>query len=403
MHDFSSIDQALEAIRQGEMVVVVDDEDRENEGDLILAAEHITAAKVNFIVREARGLLCVSISEQRSRELELDMMVSSNTSLHTTPFTVSVDYLHGTTTGISAADRAKTIQAMVAPGTRPEDLARPGHIFPLVARNEGVLRRAGHTEAAYDLARLAGCSPCGVLCEIMAEDGSMARVPELQQFAEHHGLHLITIKDLISWRSRREKLVKEVVEVDLPTRYGHFRGILFENILSGMQHLALVKGDVATSEPVLVRVHSECLTGDILGSLRCDCGNQLHAAMRMVDHDGRGVILYMRKHEGRGIGLDNKLRAYALQDQGFDTVEANEMLGFPADLRDYGIGAQILVQLGLQRIRLLTNNPRKIVGLQAYGLQIVERLPIETGHNEVNDRYLRTKRDKLGHLLASLD
>ena len=395
---FDSIDEAIEAIRGGEIVIVVDDEDRENEGDFVCAAQFADARVVNFLATHGRGIICAPITSARADDLGLELMVDSNTSLHGTPFTVSVDFLRGTTTGVSASDRAATVRALADPATTPADLARPGHIFPLRALDGGVLRRAGHTEAVIDLCRLAGLTPAGVLCEIMNEDGNMARVPELLALAARFGMKIVTVRDLIQHRMTREKLVQRVVATKLPTKYGEFRLHMFRSDTDNKEHIALVKGEIRPDEPVLVRVHSECLTGDVFGSLRCDCNEQLVAALRMVQQSGAGVVLYMRQ-EGRGIGLVNKLMAYKLQDDGLDTVEANEKLGFRADLRDYGIGAQILRDLGVGKMKLLTNNPRKVVGLEGYGLEIVERVPLEIRPNDINERYLRTKRDKLGHLI----
>lgn len=396
---FQKIEKALADLRRGKVIIVVDDEERENEGDFIAAGENCTAETMNFLIRIGRGMICAPITESRAQELELEMMVPVNTSLHGTPFTVTVDYRHNTTTGISASDRAATVRALADGTAKPADFARPGHIAPLRAVDEGVLRRAGHTEAAVDLFRLAGMFPSGVLCEILNEDGTMARMPALEEIATEYDLTIVTIADLIRYRMAREKLVKKIVEVELPTDVGDFRLHLYHNIVDGKEHLALVKGDIHTEEPVLVRVHSECFTGDTLGSMRCDCQSQLHASMMQVEREGRGVVLYMRQ-EGRGIGLTNKLLAYALQDGGKDTVEANEELGFKADLRDYGIGAQILVDLGISEMRLMTNNPKKVVGLESYGLKIVERVPIETDANEFNSRYLKTKAEKLGHVFG---
>jgi 3,4-dihydroxy 2-butanone 4-phosphate synthase/GTP cyclohydrolase II len=399
--EFSTVEEALEDIRAGKMIVVVDDEARENEGDIIMAAEKVDAEAVNFIARHARGLICVALTGERLDMLQLGMMVQENTAKMNTPFTISVDAVHGTTTGISAFDRATTILALVDEKTKPDDLARPGHIFPLRAARGGVLRRAGHTEAAVDLSRMAGLAPAGVLCEILAEDGTMASGAELTAFAEKWGLKMITVFELIEYRRRKEKLVRREAEADLPTRFGNFRLIAYEGTVDGSESVALIRGEPWKEESALVRVHSQCLTGDVFGSLRCDCGDQLSKALEMICEEGSGVFLYIQQ-EGRGIGLVNKVRAYALQDAGRDTVEANEELGFPADLRDYGIGAQILADIGLHKIRLLTNNPRKIIGLKAYGLEVVERIPIEVQPNLRNVRYLSTKRDKLGHLFGDL-
>ncbi len=394
-----SIDDAIDAIRNGKLIIVVDDEDRENEGDFVCAAETVTPEIVNFMAREGRGLICVPLVEDHCEELGLDLMVGKNTATFETPFTVSVDLIgHGCTTGISAHDRFRTIKALADPETRPEDLGRPGHIFPLKAKREGVLRRSGHTEAAIDFARLAGFRPAGVLVEIMNEDGTMARLPQLREVAKRFDLKLVSIKDLIAYRLQKESLVRRRVDVDLPTTYGDFKLAAYEQIDTGELHLALVKGSWKKEEPVLVRVHSSCVTGDIFGSCRCDCGTQLHDAMRMVDKAGSGVVLYM-KQEGRGIGLLNKLKAYKLQEDGLDTVEANLQLGFDMDNRDYGIGAQILSDLGIRKLRLITNNPKKRVGLMGYGLEIVENVPIETVPNKHNEKYLTTKRDKLGHTI----
>jgi len=398
MVDFDEIEEAIEEIRKGNMVIVVDDEDRENEGDFIMAADRVTPEAINFMAKYGRGLICVSAPEEKMRKLELDMMVTKNTALKGTPFMVSIDAKEGTTTGISAYDRALTIKKFADPSSRPEDFARPGHVFPLMARRGGVLSRPGHTEAAMDLARLAGLNPIGVLCEIMSDDGRMARVPELQEMAKRFGMKMISVKDLIIYRRKREKLVECVVEVDFPTRYGDFRLRIYESSIDEHHHLALIKGDIGDGENVLVRMHSECLTGDVFGSKRCDCGEQLEYAMRAIEREGRGVIVYMRQ-EGRGIGLPNKLKAYKLQEDGYDTVEANLKLGFPPDLRDYGIGALILSDIGVRTIRLLTNNPAKRAALEGYGLKVIERVPIKVAPNKHNARYLQTKKDKLGHLL----
>lgn len=400
MSEFCSIESAIEVIRTGGIVIVVDDADRENEGDMILAAEHATAEQVNFLARHARGLICAPLTPERAEVLRLAPMVPDNTCKLGTAFTVSVDLIgSATTTGISAHDRAATIRALVDTATRPDDFARPGHVFPLVAKPGGVLRRAGHTEAAVDLARLAGLAPVGVLCEVLDDDGSMARLPRLQEIAAELKLKMVTIADLIAYRRGTDRLIERVESILFPTEYGEFTLHLYRSLASGHNHIALVKGVVRRDEPALVRVHSQCFTGDVFGSLRCDCGAQLHQAMTKIEKAGAGVLLYMNQ-EGRGIGLENKIRAYALQDAGHDTVEANEALGFPADLRDYGVGAQILVDVGVGKMRLLTNNPKKVIGLSSYGLEVVDRVPIEIIANDVNRRYLTAKRDKLGHLLS---
>jgi 3,4-dihydroxy 2-butanone 4-phosphate synthase/GTP cyclohydrolase II len=396
---FASIPEAIEEIRQGRMVIVVDDADRENEGDLIMAAERVTPEAIAFIVRHTSGVICMPVIGQRLDELEIPLMVAANTDSRRTAFTVSVDARAGVTTGISAADRARTIQAIIHPATEPADLSRPGHIFPLRYRDGGVLKRAGHTEAAVDLARLAGLYPAGVLCETVNEDGTMARLPDLTVFARTHGLKLISIADLIAYRRQHEVLVTKVAEANIPTLHGEFRSIAYESVVDGRTHVALVTGDMGDGADVLTRVHSECLTGDVFGSLRCDCGEQLDRAIELIGKEGRGVILYIRGHEGRAIGITHKLRAYELQDRGRDTVEANIELGFPADQRDYGIGAQILYDLGVRSMRLLTNNPEKRAGLEGHGLTIRERLPLQTDPTPQNVGYLRAKREKLGHLL----
>ncbi|RJR14615.1 MAG: bifunctional 3,4-dihydroxy-2-butanone-4-phosphate synthase/GTP cyclohydrolase II [Nitrospiraceae bacterium] len=399
---FNTIKEAIDDIKEGKMVILIDDEDRENEGDLTIAAEKVTPEAINFMAKYGRGLICLSLTPERVEHLKLPMMADMNTSRFGTAFTISIEAKRGVTTGISAADRAKTIKTAIHPRSKPDDIARPGHIFPLRAQPGGVLQRAGQTEGSVDLARLAGLNPAGVICEIMNDDGTMARVPELARFARKHGLKMVTIKDLIQYRMQNECLVTRLASTTIPTSFGgEFTAIVFGNRVDDSQNVALVKGHISPDDEVLVRVHSECLTGDVFSSRRCDCGSQLHKAMAMIRKEGKGVILYMRQ-EGRGIGLVNKLKAYALQDQGLDTVEANVKLGFKADLRDYGIGAQILVELGVRKMRLMTNNPKKLVGLEGYGLSVVERVPIEVSPHEKNIKYLSIKKKKLGHMLEKV-
>ena len=402
---FNTIDEAIEDILNGKVVIVVDDPDRENEGDLVCAAEKVTPEIINFMAKEGRGLICLSMLPERLKELDIQLMTTNNTDPKGTAFCVSIDAhpKYGITTGISAYERATTIKLAVSPEAKPQDFVRPGHVFPLMAKKGGVLERTGHTEASVDLARLAGLYPAGVICEIMKEDGTMARLPDLMEFAKKHNLKIITIADLVKYRLKKEKLVSREAESFLPTKYGVFKIYGFKSLVDNAEHVALVMGEIREDEPVLVRVHSECLTGDIFGSLRCDCQNQLHLALQKMAEEGKGVLVYMRGHEGRGIGIINKLKAYSLQDEGYDTVEANHKLGFNADLRDFGTGAQILLDLGVRKMRLMTNNPRKIVALEGFGLEIVERVPIVTPTNPHNEKYIKAKKDKLGHMIEGLE
>jgi 3,4-dihydroxy 2-butanone 4-phosphate synthase/GTP cyclohydrolase II len=395
----ASVEDAIKTTKAGKLIIIIDDEDRENEGDLMVAAEKVTPDIINFMAMHGRGLICLSLTRDRSRQLELPLMVTDNTAQFQTAFTISIDAKEGTTTGISAYDRAKTVLTAIDPETKPSDLARPGHIFPLEAVKGGVLKRAGQTEASVDIARLAGLDPTGVICEIMNDDGTMSRMPDLEVFSQTYDIPIVTIANLIQYRMRHEILIQKIEEADLPTKFGHFKVMVYQDAIHGEQHVALVKGDLNKDEPTLVRAHSQCLTGDTFGSIRCDCGEQLSRSMEMIEKAGKGVILYILNHEGRGIGLANKIKAYAIQDQGVDTVEANEKLGFKPDHRDYGLGAQILVSLGVNKLRLISNNPRKFIGLAGYGLEIVDRIPLEIPPNQANRRYLKTKKEKMGHIL----